>query len=100
MLIATRKAFASFLLMFVVFLPGHFATLAKISKSLINGEEAREVLVGKVTKANPGIVTCLNDEKHGFEDDDTVTFREVQGMTQLNESQHKIKGKIFPIIVF
>ena len=65
-----------------------------------NGEEAREVLVGKVTKANPGVVTCLNDEKHGFEDDETVTFREVQGMTQLNGSQHKIKGNYFQIELF
>jgi len=56
-----------------------------------NGEESREVLVGKITKANPGVVTCLNDEKHGFEDDDTITFREVQGMTQINGTQHKIK---------
>lgn len=44
------------------------------------------------TKANPGVVTCLNDEKHGFETDDVVTFREVRGMTELNGTKHKITG--------
>jgi len=56
-----------------------------------NGEENKEVLLEMVTKANPGVVTCLHNEKHGFEDDDHVTFREVVGMTELNGSVHKIK---------
>eukprot|EP01114_Cavostelium_apophysatum_P007108 TRINITY_DN1882_c0_g1_i1.p1 TRINITY_DN1882_c0_g1~~TRINITY_DN1882_c0_g1_i1.p1 ORF type:complete len:1017 (+),score=344.72 TRINITY_DN1882_c0_g1_i1:189-3239(+) len=56
-----------------------------------NGEEVREVHLGNVTQANPGVVTTLNDEKHGFEDGDLVTFREVHGMNQLNGTTHEIK---------
>lgn len=33
---------------------------------------------------NPGVVTCLDESRHGFESGDFVTFTEVQGMTELN----------------
>jgi ubiquitin-activating enzyme E1 len=37
-------------------------------------------------------VTCLDESRHGLEDDDCVTFNEVQGMTELNACQpRKIK---------
>lgn len=56
-----------------------------------DGEENKEVLIEKITQSNPGIVYCLNNEKHGFEDNDVITFREIQGMEALNGSYHKIK---------
>jgi ubiquitin-activating enzyme E1 len=31
-----------------------------------------------------GLVTCLDETRHGLEDGDFVTFSEVQGMTELN----------------
>lgn len=31
-----------------------------------------------------GLVTCLDETRHGLEDGDFVTFTEVQGMTELN----------------
>lgn len=31
-----------------------------------------------------GVVTCLDETRHGYEDGDYVTFTEVQGMTELN----------------
>jgi len=31
-----------------------------------------------------GIVTCLDETRHGLEDGDFVTFSEVQGMEELN----------------
>ena len=31
-----------------------------------------------------GVVTCLDETRHGLEDGDFVTFTEVQGMTELN----------------
>lgn len=31
-----------------------------------------------------GVVTCLDETRHGLEDGDFVTFAEVQGMTELN----------------
>ena len=76
-----------------------------------NGEENREVLIEKITKVieihknkkisyllnkeNPGVVTTLHNEKHGFEDEDIVTFREIRGMEELNGTFHKIKGTYF-----
>lgn len=36
---------------------------------------------------NPGVVTCLDEARHGFESGDFVSFSEVQGMIQLNGCQ-------------
>lgn len=41
-------------------------------------------LVGGITQEVDGVVTCAEDARHGLEDGDYVTFREVRGMTQLN----------------
>eukprot|EP00106_Octopus_bimaculoides_P013461 XP_014780903.1 PREDICTED: ubiquitin-like modifier-activating enzyme 1 [Octopus bimaculoides] len=40
-----------------------------------------------------GIVTCLDEARHGYEDGDYVSFNEVQGMTNLNTSD-PIKIKV------
>jgi len=37
-----------------------------------------------VSQDKEGIVTCLDETRHGLEDGDFVTFREVQGMEELN----------------
>lgn len=45
-----------------------------------------------------GVVTCLDEARHGFESGDYVTFTEVQGMTELNGCQPveiKVLGKIW-----
>uniref|UniRef100_A0A8K9XDC1 E1 ubiquitin-activating enzyme n=1 Tax=Oncorhynchus mykiss TaxID=8022 RepID=A0A8K9XDC1_ONCMY len=34
-----------------------------------------------------GVVTCLDEARHGFESGDSVIFTEVQGMTELNSCQ-------------
>ncbi|XP_075546147.1 ubiquitin-like modifier-activating enzyme 1 [Dermacentor variabilis] len=49
-----------------------------------NGEQPISVLIGSITKANEGVVTCLDEMRHGFEDNDYVTFSEVEGMTEIN----------------
>ena len=36
------------------------------------------------SKLQEGVVTCLDETRHGLEDGDFVTFTEVQGMTELN----------------
>lgn len=36
---------------------------------------------------SPGVVTCLDEARHGFENGDFVSFSEVQGMVELNGSQ-------------
>ncbi|XP_062608943.1 ubiquitin-like modifier-activating enzyme 6 [Saccostrea cucullata] len=57
----------------------------------IDGEDPKEVLIEKITKDNPGIVTCFNNKMHGFESGDHVTFREINGMTALNGYTCQIK---------
>lgn len=41
-------------------------------------------MIASVSKEANGIVTCLDETRHGFEDGDYVTFSEVQGMKELN----------------
>ncbi|XP_074650739.1 ubiquitin-like modifier-activating enzyme 6 [Tubulanus polymorphus] len=57
-----------------------------------DGEESRENFISTITKANPGVVTCLDDIRHGLETGDVVTFKEVRGMEALN-------GRMFPVKV-
>lgn len=49
-----------------------------------DGEQPRSIMIASVTKEVDGIVTCIDETKHGFQDGDYVTFSEVQGMTELN----------------
>lgn len=39
-----------------------------------------------------GVVTVAGDERHPFQDNDLVTFRELVGLEELNGCQKKIKG--------
>ncbi|KAF8076112.1 ubiquitin activating enzyme [Lyophyllum atratum] len=48
------------------------------------GEQALTGMIVSVEKDGEGLVTCLDDTRHGLEDGDFVTFTEVQGMTELN----------------
>ncbi|XP_072329037.1 ubiquitin-like modifier-activating enzyme 1 isoform X2 [Scyliorhinus torazame] len=49
-----------------------------------NSEELQHATVMWITKNNPGLVTCLDERRHGFQTGDYVTFSEIQGMTELN----------------
>ncbi|CAI9728990.1 ubiquitin-like modifier-activating enzyme 6 [Octopus vulgaris] len=49
-----------------------------------NGEEPKEVFIGNITKANPGVVGCLENTRHYLQTADKVTFKEIKGMTALN----------------
>lgn len=48
------------------------------------GEQPLSVMVAFVSNDKEGVVSCLDETRHGFEDGDYVTFSEVQGMTELN----------------
>ncbi|KAG6832894.1 hypothetical protein H0H92_004778 [Tricholoma furcatifolium] len=48
------------------------------------GEQALTGMIVSVNKDSEGLVTCLDETRHGLEDGDFVTFTEVQGMTELN----------------
>ncbi|KAK5872579.1 hypothetical protein PBY51_013263 [Eleginops maclovinus] len=41
-------------------------------------------MIQSVSKSNPGLVLCTDDQKHRFSDGSIVFFSEVQGMTELN----------------
>lgn len=49
-----------------------------------NGEPPVSAMVASISKDTEGVVTCLDDTRHGMEHGDYVTFSEVQGMTELN----------------
>ncbi|KAJ2872583.1 E1 ubiquitin-activating protein [Coemansia aciculifera] len=48
------------------------------------GEEALSGMIAGIEQSAEGIVTCLDETRHGLEDGQLVTFNEVQGMTELN----------------
>ncbi|KAL4623620.1 ubiquitin-like modifier-activating enzyme 1 [Arapaima gigas] len=52
-----------------------------------NGEQPLSAMISMITKDSPGLVTCLDEARHGFETGDYVTFTEVQGMKELNGCQ-------------
>ncbi|KIM83749.1 hypothetical protein PILCRDRAFT_412109 [Piloderma croceum F 1598] len=48
------------------------------------GEQPLSGMIVSVDKDQEGLVTCLDETRHGLEDGDFVTFTEVQGMEELN----------------
>jgi len=48
------------------------------------GEQPLQVMVAFISNEKEGVVSCLEETRHGFEDGDYVTFSEVCGMTELN----------------
>lgn len=55
----------------------------------VNGESPVSAMIASVSKDSEGVVTCLDDTRHGLEDGDYVTFSEVQGMVELNNCEPK-----------
>lgn len=58
-----------------------------------NGEPSVSAMIADVSNDKEGIVTCIDDTRHGMEDGDYVTFSEIQGMTELNHCE-PIKIKV------
>ncbi|KAG5848075.1 ubiquitin-like modifier-activating enzyme 6 [Anguilla rostrata] len=54
------------------------------------GEEPKEVFVQSITQDNPGVVTCMDSRTHGLQTGQSVVFREVHGMTELNGTARQI----------
>ncbi|XP_041130083.1 ubiquitin-like modifier-activating enzyme 1 [Polyodon spathula] len=52
-----------------------------------DGEQPLSTMVVHISKGNPGVVTCLDEKRHGLQDGDYVTFSEVHGMTELNNHE-------------
>lgn len=52
-----------------------------------DGAQPVSTMIASVTHDAQGVVTCLDETRHGFNDGDYVTFSEVQGMQELNGCQ-------------
>uniref|UniRef100_A0A672SHD5 E1 ubiquitin-activating enzyme n=1 Tax=Sinocyclocheilus grahami TaxID=75366 RepID=A0A672SHD5_SINGR len=64
-----------------------------------NGETPVSAMIGHISKDNPGIVTCTDEESHEFTDGMFVNFSGIQGMTELN-SYGPIEIKVRDIYSF
>ena len=49
------------------------------------GEENKSFIIANISQGNPGIVQVHDEKRHTYEDGDYVVFREVQGMTEIND---------------
>ncbi|KAI8036386.1 hypothetical protein M5D96_010980 [Drosophila gunungcola] len=52
-----------------------------------DGTQPVSTMIASITHDAQGVVTCLDETRHGFNDGDYVTFSEVQGMQELNGCQ-------------
>ncbi|KAI9323377.1 ubiquitin-activating emzyme E1 [Dichotomocladium elegans] len=50
------------------------------------GEEPLTGMIAAVSNDVEGVVTCLDETRHGLEDGDYVTFTEIQGIPELNDA--------------
>ena len=48
-------------------------------------------MISSIINDENGVVTCLDEQRHGFEDGMFVTFSEVKGMSEVNGKEFKIK---------
>ncbi|KAF5396694.1 Ubiquitin like modifier activating enzyme 1 [Paragonimus heterotremus] len=60
------------------------------------GEDPPSVMVQQIEKSKQGLVTCLEETRHDFEDGDYVTFSEVRGMSELNGCEPRKVAVIGP----
>lgn len=61
-----------------------------------DGETPESAMIEKISKGNPGVVICADDQKHGFQDGWKVSFSDIQGMTELNSLgpvEIKVRGQ-------
>lgn len=70
----------------------------------VNGQAQKTSMISYITNDKEGIVTTFEDQRHDLEDGDYVTFKEVKGMSEINEKEFKIsvlsKIKYFFIFEF
>ncbi|XP_034714026.1 ubiquitin-like modifier-activating enzyme 6 [Etheostoma cragini] len=54
------------------------------------GEEPKEIFIQSITQDNPGVVTCMDNQPHGLQTGQSVVFREVNGMVEVNGTTHPV----------
>lgn len=57
----------------------------------VDGEQPLSAMISAINNDAQGIVTTLDEQRHGFQDDMVVTFSEVKGMSEVNGQEFKIK---------
>lgn len=55
-----------------------------------NGEQPISNMIAAVTKETEGVVTCIDETRHGYEIGDYVTFSEIKGMVELNKCEPRV----------
>ena len=55
------------------------------------GEQPITAMIASITKDEAGVVTTLDEARHGLEDGDVVQFSEVQGMMEINGKEYPVK---------
>jgi len=55
------------------------------------GENPVTAMVASITKEENGVVTTLDEARHGLEDGDVVSFSEVKGMEEINTKEFPVK---------
>lgn len=65
----------------------------KFIVSDLDGEEPKQAIITGITQEVEGLANTTEDKRHGFQDGDYVTFREVMGMKEVNEQVFQIKVK-------
>lgn len=56
-----------------------------------NGERCESAIVTSITNEEKGVVTVSEEKRHGYEDGDWVTFREIEGMPEINGQNFQIE---------
>uniref|UniRef100_A0A8C1B858 E1 ubiquitin-activating enzyme n=1 Tax=Cyprinus carpio carpio TaxID=630221 RepID=A0A8C1B858_CYPCA len=54
------------------------------------GEEPKELFIQNISQENPGVVTCMDSRTHGLQTGQSVCFKEINGMTELNGTTHQV----------
>uniref|UniRef100_A0A673KPW9 Ubiquitin-like modifier-activating enzyme 6 n=1 Tax=Sinocyclocheilus rhinocerous TaxID=307959 RepID=A0A673KPW9_9TELE len=54
------------------------------------GEEPKELFIQNISQGNPGVVTCMDSRAHGLQTGQSVCFKEINGMSELNGSTHQV----------
>ena len=57
------------------------------------GEESKSVHIAGITQEERGLVCLHEEKKHGLNDGDTICFREVKGMTEINGKEFQVEIK-------
>ncbi|XP_024145280.1 ubiquitin-like modifier-activating enzyme 6 [Oryzias melastigma] len=54
------------------------------------GEEPKEIFIQSITQDNSGVVTCIDNQPHGLQTGQSVIFREINGMEELNGTTRQV----------